>query len=312
MLVGIANQPRNVSLVCAQTAPIAKRNRSPLVSCGGTSGRWYLVGKFVGTVLTMVIAGVMVAWIVVVLGIGEGGLGSAEDMTSAPVEAREPVGESTTHETEEDAIPPSPAVSPTATDVNEREEVATASTTHMVETHDDERDQAGAEPTTDTVVTQEENVLQWYYLSDVRPVLREITRSAGCTGGCAGFNHGSARVGGETFANSVILRVDSRGPVSLSRWNLARSCTTLVATVGLRDDTIPHDITFSYKVDGGLEQKIGTLMQGDSEDVELDVSGIASLELRASADQPTGRFTYDQVRAVWGDAAVSCASGSLG
>ncbi|GAA3127386.1 NPCBM/NEW2 domain-containing protein [Streptosporangium carneum] len=115
-----------------------------------------------------------------------------------------------------------------------------------------------------------------------------------------GAQHGPADVNGQRYANSVILEVGSWWPTPTNavEYNLSRHWSDLHATVGVSDDA-PADTRMRFEAwadNRRLYRK--ELGLGQSDVMDLDVSGVLRLRLQATL------ISGEYANAVWGDAAV--------
>lgn len=107
---------------------------------------------------------------------------------------------------------------------------------------------------------------------------------------------GSAEVNGRYFANSVYL---SNPPGNVS-YNIGRQWKDLEATVGLSDDSPENEkVQFQILADQrSIYNHVFVL--GQSQQINLDVTGVLRLELIATLVSPY----VGQTEAVWGNAEV--------
>jgi hypothetical protein len=109
-------------------------------------------------------------------------------------------------------------------------------------------------------------------------------------------NTGSTHVNGQYFAESVYLSLNP-GPANVS-YNLERQWHSLQATVGLSDDS-PEAEKVRFQVIA--DQRIiydHTFVLGQSQQINLNVSGVLRLELVATL---ASDYVAD-TSAVWGNA----------
>jgi hypothetical protein len=114
-----------------------------------------------------------------------------------------------------------------------------------------------------------------------------------------GINTGQAEVNGLLFAHSLVMDV-TFGPDTIE-YNLGRHWQHLQATVGLRDDSATHA---QVRLEAfGDERPLYThaFGLGESEQIDLDVSGVLRLRLVAT---PTAN-PDDRGFPVWGDARLT-------
>lgn len=147
-----------------------------------------------------------------------------------------------------------------------------------------------------------------YYLAELDYVDVELEgRSAGCTGGCAGFEKGAAKIGATNYPQSFITRMDGDGGRSVSTWNALRSCDSFEASLGLTNDSDSTSATFTISKDGGSPEVLDVVATGDVAPVTVNMSGVSRFTLAAYV---SGAET-EHAEAVWGDAVLTCTAGSL-
>jgi hypothetical protein len=148
---------------------------------------------------------------------------------------------------------------------------------------------------------------QTYYLADVPYTqVEKEGRPGNCTGGCTGFDSGSARIGGNVYPNSWLMQIDGDGRRSTTTWNTVRACTSLDATVGLTDDSPATQITFTATTDQGTEKR-ATASIGDVNPRHLDLTGGRTLTIAAYV---TGN-EVDRPDIAWGNLRITCRPGSI-
>lgn len=110
---------------------------------------------------------------------------------------------------------------------------------------------------------------------------------------------GSEEVNGQTYANSVFLEVNP-GPANVS-YNLGRQWHHLQATLGLSDDS-PENEQVQFQILADQRTIYSHVFElGQSQQINLDVTGVLRLELIA-----TEVSSYvGQTEAVWGNAELT-------
>ncbi|AXX28407.1 NPCBM/NEW2 domain-containing protein [Actinosynnema pretiosum subsp. pretiosum] len=147
-----------------------------------------------------------------------------------------------------------------------------------------------------------------YHLADLDYVAVEIEgRSGRCTGGCTSFKGGSTKIGPTAYPQSFITRMDGNGNRSTSTWNALRSCDSFEAHLGLTNDSGSTSATFTVSKDGGAAEVLATVATGDVAPIAISMSGVNRFVLAAHV---SGDKT-DRAVAVWGEAVLTCAPGSL-
>src|ERR1035441_6483554 len=107
---------------------------------------------------------------------------------------------------------------------------------------------------------------------------------------------GSVEVNGQYYANSVYLDLNP-GPGNVS-YNLGRQWRHLEATVGLSDDS-PENEKVQFQIFADQRSIYNHVFElGQSQQINLNVSGVLRLELVATL---TSAYVAD-TEAVWGDA----------
>jgi hypothetical protein len=110
---------------------------------------------------------------------------------------------------------------------------------------------------------------------------------------------GSAEVNGQTYAESVSLEVNP-GPANVS-YDLGRQWGHLQATLGLSDDS-PENEKVQFQIIADQRTIYSHVFElGQSQQINLDVTGVLRLELIATEVSPY----VGQTEAVWGNAELA-------
>ena len=165
-------------------------------------------------------------------------------------------------------------------------------------------------PTTDASSTSPPLVPQEYYLAQLEPVSTVKENHAGnCTGGCTGFRGGADSVGAEDLPNSYRMRIDGDGRRGVAEFNTLAQCTSLVAIVGISNDSPSTKMAFAVSRDGGPFERIA--LGGAATPIPVTVDVSSAKRIRIAANVLTGSSVSDDPVAVWGDARLICAPGAL-
>ncbi len=109
---------------------------------------------------------------------------------------------------------------------------------------------------------------------------------------------GNAEVNGNNYLNSVILEMVTGGSFSVS-YDTGRSWHLLEATIGLRDDS-PQNEEYEFQVFADGSPIYSQLLSlGQSRHIELNITGVLRIELRATLASPNW---YGATYGVWGNA----------
>lgn len=154
---------------------------------------------------------------------------------------------------------------------------------------------------------------QLYRLSDLWPVYSEKEgRPGSCTHNCTGFDPGAARVGGDVYPNSWLMQIDGDGRRGTMQWNPAGACESIRGHVGLTDDSLPTEVTFTIEATliGGSQaetSRLGTSTTGQLDEFDIDLGDVATFTIAAYV---SGR-EVDDAQVALADVELMCRPGSM-